>query len=233
MENSGKTRNEDLSDTMRTYLAAIYRLDDHEGEDSIYVSTSALADVLDVSAPAVNRMVTKLREAGYLVHEPYQGIHLTESGVREALLQLRRHRLVEAFLVNVMGFGWHEVHEEASRMSQRLSDVMEQRMAEMAGNPTTCPHGEPIPDANGHLPPIDDMLLSDAPLKTPLVLSRVRTRERDRLEYLEALGLVPGTTLEVLNVAPFHGPIQLRVGNEYRIIGHNLALMIRVKHDET
>ncbi|MCC6615181.1 MAG: metal-dependent transcriptional regulator [Anaerolineae bacterium] len=232
MENSGKTRTDELSETMRTYLAAIYRLDDQEREDNIYVSTSALADMLDVSAPAVNRMVTKLREAGYLVHEPYQGIHLTESGVREALLQLRRHRIVEAFLVNVMGFGWHEVHDEANRMSQKLSDVMAQRMAEMAGNPTMCPHGEPIPDAEGNIPPIDDVLLSDSPLKTPLVLTRVLTRERDRLEYLEALGLVPGTSLEVLNMAPFHGPIQLRVGKEYRIIGHNLAVMIRVKPEE-
>jgi DtxR family Mn-dependent transcriptional regulator len=219
---------DDISETMRDYLAALYRLDDREREDgSTYVSTSALAEKLDVSAPAVNRMVTKLREHGYLVHEPYQGIQLTESGRREALKQLRRHRIVEAFLVNVMGFGWHEVHEEADRMSQNLSDSLAERMAMMAGKPTTCPHGEPIPDAEGSLPALHDVLLTDAPLKTPLVLTRVRTRERDRLEYLAALGLMPGAPLELLALAPFHGPVQLRVGKEYRIIGHNLALMIR------
>lgn len=221
---------DDISETMRDYLAALYRLDDRERDDgSTYVSTSALAEKLDVSAPAVNRMVTKLREHGYLVHEPYQGIQLTDAGRREALKQLRRHRIVEAFLVNVMGFGWHEVHEEADRMSQNLSDSLAQRMAMMAGNPTTCPHGELIPDANGTLPELHDMLLTDAPLKTPLVLTRVRTRERDRLEYLAALGLMPGAPLEVLTLAPFHGPVQLRVGKEYRIIGHNLALMIRAR----
>jgi DtxR family Mn-dependent transcriptional regulator len=221
---------DDISETMRDYLAALYRLDDREREDSsTYVSTSALAEKLDVSAPAVNRMVTKLREQGYLVHEPYQGIQLTDAGRREALKQLRRHRIVEAFLVNVMGFGWHEVHEEADRMSQNLSDSLAERMAMMAGNPTTCPHGEPIPDADGALPALRDMLLTDAPLKTPLLLTRVRTRERDRLEYLAALGLMPGAPLEVLTLAPFHGPVQLRVGKEYRIIGHNLALMIRAR----
>jgi DtxR family Mn-dependent transcriptional regulator len=221
-------KTDELSDTMRTYLAAIYRLDDREREDGIYVSTSALADMLDVSAPAVNRMVTKLRESGFLVHEPYQGIQLTESGRKEALMQLRRHRIAEAFLCVVMGFGWHEVHEEADRISQKLSASLAARMLEMAGHPQTCPHGEPIPDENGTLLPQHDMLLPDAPLKVPLRVTRVRTRERDRLEYLAALGLVPGANVELLNLAPFHGPIQLRVGREYRIIGHNLAQMLRI-----
>ncbi len=221
---------DDISETMRDYLAALYRLDDREREDNTtYVSTSALAEKLDVSAPAVNRMVTKLREHHFLVHEPYQGIQLTDTGRREALKQLRRHRIVEAFLVNVMGFGWHEVHEEADRMSQNLSDGLAERMRMMAGNPTTCPHGEMIPNADGSLPELHDLLLTDAPLKTPLVLTRVRTREQDRLEYLAALGLMPGAPLELLTLAPFHGPVQLRVGKEYRIIGHNLALMIRAR----
>jgi DtxR family transcriptional regulator, Mn-dependent transcriptional regulator len=223
---------DDISETMRDYLAALYRLDDREREEgSSFVSTSALAEKLDVSAPAVNRMVTKLRENGYLVHEPYQGIQLTDVGRREALKQLRRHRIVESFLVNVMGFGWHEVHEEADRMSRNLSDSLAERMAMMAGNPSACPHGELIPNEEGELPVMHDLLLTDAPLKTILVLTRVRTRERDRLEYLAALGLMPGAPLEVLNLAPFSGPVQLRVGKEYRIIGHNLALMIRARVD--
>lgn len=228
------TDSPDLNPTikMRDYLAEIYRLCDREGSENNFVSTSALADLLDVSAPAVNRMVTKLKELGLLNHEPYQGIKLTDEGRREALKQLRRQRIVEAFLVNVMGFGWHEVSAEADRMSRALNETITDRMAQMAGNPTRCPHGEPIPDTDGSLPPIDDFLLVDAEQKVDLVITRVRTRESDRLEYLAALGLMPGMRVQMLHVAPFNGPIQLKLGKEFRIIGHNLASVIRVKKSD-
>lgn len=222
-----------LSATMRGYLAEIYRLSDRDGQPDGFVSTSALADLLDVSAPAVNRMVIKLRDQGLLQHEPYQGIRLTETGQREALKQLRRHRIVEAFLTNVMGFGWHEIHEEADRISPTLTDIVVERMAEMAGNPTHCPHGEPIPTPEGTIPELTDLLLPDAPQGVMLAITRVRTREPDRLEYMAALELVPGAHLQIVHAAPFHGPIQLRLRDkEFRIIGHNLAEMIRVQPAE-
>lgn len=224
-----ETATKEPSATMLDYLAEIYRLGDRgEATPDGYIGTSALADLLDVSAPAVNRMVTKLKENGLLEHEPYQGIRLTSKGRREALKELRRHRIAEAFLVQVMGFGWHEVHEEADRISQGLSDKLTERMAEMAGGPTHCPHGEPIPSPEGELPPLEDVLLSDAEANIDLNISRVRTRESDRLEYLAALGLTPGTHLQILHKAPFNGPLQLKVGTEYRIVGHNLAELVRV-----
>jgi DtxR family transcriptional regulator, Mn-dependent transcriptional regulator len=219
----------DLSPTMRDYLAEVYRLSDQHGDGGEFVSTSALADLLDVSAPAVNRMVTKLKELDLLDHEPYQGIRLTDVGKREALKHLRRQRIVEAFLVNVMNFKWHEIHDEADRISRALTAPLAERMAALAGNPTHCPHGEPIPDAAGNLPDLHDEPLLQAEMKTDLVLTRVHTREPDRLEYLAALGLTPGAHLQLLNIAPFNGPIQLKLEREYRIIGHNLAETIRVK----
>ncbi|MBC7815077.1 MAG: metal-dependent transcriptional regulator [Burkholderiales bacterium] len=225
-------REELLSPTTREYLAQIYRLSDRVGgSDSAeaYVSTSALADLLDVSAPAVNRMVTKLREMGLLLHEPYRGISLTEPGEREALKELRRHRIAEAFLVTVMGFQWHEIHEEAERMSRALGETVAERMAQMAGYPQFCPHGEPIPNADGTLAQLNDVLLADVKTEQELEITRVRTRDSDRLQYLAALGLTPGTHISLLHAAPFHGPLQLKVGSEYRIIGHNLAELIRVK----
>ena len=219
----------DLTSKMRDYLTEIYRLCDRgPGQEEGYISTSALADLLDVSAPAVNRMVTKLKEDDLLEHEPYQGIRLTPKGQREALKELRRHRIAEVFLVKVMGFGWHEVHAEADRMSEGLSETVTERMAEMAGNPTHCPHGEPIPTKDGELPELNDHLLADAEAGIDLEITRVRTRESDRLEYLAALGLMPGTHLQVLHKAPFNGPLQLKVGSEYRIIGHNLGELIKV-----
>lgn len=218
----------DLSATMRDYLAEVYRLWDLGAGADGYVNTSALADTLDVSAPAVNRMITRLKELGLLEHEPYQGIRLTPAGQREALKELRRHRIAEAFLVNVMGFGWHEVHDEASRISGALSETLAARMAEMAGSPTHCPHGEPIPSADGLIDPPRDFPLSEGHEGERYSISRVLTRESDRLEYIAALGLLPGTALQLLHLAPFNGPLQLKVGGEYRIIGHNLAELIKV-----
>ncbi len=215
---------------MRDYLAEIYRLSDRESQPDGYVSTSALADLLDVSAPAVNRMVIKLRDQGLLLHEPYQGIRLTDAGRREALKQLRSHRIVESFLTNVMGFGWHQVHEEADKIAPTLEEVVVERMAQMAGNPTRCPHGEPIPTPDGEIPELHDVLIPDAPQGIMLEITRVRTRESDRLEYMAALELVPGQQLQIVHAAPFNGPIQLRLKDkEFRIIGHNLAEMIRVQ----
>lgn len=219
----------DLSHTMRDYLAEIYRLADRADDPTTFIGTSALADLLDVSPPAVNRMVTRLKENGLLEHEPYQGIRLTDAGRSEALKQLRCHRIVEAFLVSVMGFGWHQVHEEAARMSQGLSDVLIERMFQMANAPLSCPHGEPIPLVDGTLKEPDDHLLTTAEVGSQLEITRVRTRESDRLEYLAALGLTPGKHLQIIHLAPFNGPLQLKVGTEYRIVGHNLAELIKVK----
>src|SRR5690606_1691606 len=109
------------SAAMQEYLAEAYRLAYYQADDP-YISTSALAKVLNVSAPAVTRMVQRLKEDGFLEHEPYRGIYLTPAGEREALMNIRRHRLVEVFLVNVMKFGWHEVHDEADNLGMSVSN---------------------------------------------------------------------------------------------------------------
>jgi DtxR family Mn-dependent transcriptional regulator len=174
-------------------------------------------------------MVTRLRELELLQHEPYQGIRLTNTGRREALKQLRKHRIIESFLVKVMGFEWHEVHEEADSIGKAITEPLVERMSQMADNPRFCPHGEPIPTRDGEVPDMGDMLLTQAPHHQLLQITRVRTREADRLEYLAALHLTPGVQVTILNAAPFHGPIQLKLGSEFRIIGHNLAEMIRAR----
>ncbi|MEM6284373.1 MAG: metal-dependent transcriptional regulator [Chloroflexota bacterium] len=217
-----------LSSTMRDYLVNIYNLSEHNA-DTEYVSTSELADALQVSAPAVNRMVTRLREMDLLEHERYQGIYLTKTGELEALKQLRRQRIAEAFLVSVMNFGWHEVHQEAEQMSSALSEMILQRMSDMANAPTHSPHGAPIPAADGAYTPPRDISLIDVAPGHEYVISRVMTREPDRLEYLAALGLTPGASFELLHKAPFNGPMQLHMAREYRIIGYNLAEIIRVE----
>lgn len=223
---------DDLSTKMRTYLAEVYRLQDREQPEDGYVSTSALADMLMVSAPAVNRMVNRLKELDMLDHEPYQGIRLTENGTQEALQHLRAHRIAESFLAQVMGLDWEQVYDEALQISPNLSDTLVDRMAAMSGNPDICPHGEPIPQKDGTIATVDDLRLSEVDPKTMVTVTRMRTREADRLKYIEALGLLPGSTLDVIHKAPFDGPMQLKIGEEYRIIGHSLAELIRVRVTE-
>lgn len=220
---------EDLSTKMRSYLAEIYRLADMQDSADGFITTSDLADTLMVSPPAVNRMVNRLKEQGLLEHEPYQGIRLTEAGRREALQALRAHRIAEAFLQTVMKFSWEEVYQEASRMSDALSEALVERMAAMASNPKYCPHGEPIPQADGSIENMNDLRLSDVDAGTKVEVTRMRTRDSERLNYIHALGLSPNTQLELIHKAPFNGPMQLKIGSEYRIVGHNLAELIRVR----
>lgn len=215
------------SAAMREYLAEIYRL----AEETATVSTTSLAERLNVSAPAVPRMLKRLRNAGYVKHVPYQGFELTELGRLEALKEIRRHRILEVFLVNVMGFSWDETHELADEMSKGLNDTITQRMAAMTDYPTRCPHGEPIPDAEGQLPPIADSCIMNLGVGSRGQVSRVRTHEPERLQYFATLGLVPGAQYEILGRAPFNGPMRLRVDREDVVIGVELTKSLWVTNE--
>lgn len=207
------------SAAMREYLAEIYRLQ----EDAPTVSTTSLAERLNVSAPAVPRMLKRLRNAGYVKHVPYQGFELTELGIEEALKELRRHRILEVFMVKVMGFSWDETHELAEEMSKGINDTIAERMAEMTNQPTRCPHGEPIPDAGGNLPQVNDMCIINLGVGHKGEISRVRTHEPERLQYFATLGLVPGAQFEIVGRAPFNGPMRLRVERDEVVLGVELT----------
>ena len=215
---------------MRAWLAQIWRLNERRRDQAApWVGTAELGEAMDAGPPVVNRMITRLRRDNLVQHEPYRGVRLSAAGEQKARLELRRQRIAEVFLERVMGFAWHELHPEAARMCAGLGEMLTARMAEMCGQPQRCPHGEIIPAADGSMAPAQDRLLSAvAPKSGPLRVTRVLTREPDRLEYLAALGLRPDTELEVIHAAPFDGPLQLRTGREYRIIGHSLARLICV-----
>ena len=210
---------------MREYLAEIYRLQEY----SPTVSTTSLAERLHVSAPAVPRMLKRLRNAGYVKHKPYQGIELTPRGREEALRELRRHRILEVFLVNVMGFSWDEAHEHADEMGKGLNNAITERMAVMTNNPTRCPHGEPIPDLAGNLPEVKDVCIMNLGVGHVGIISRVRTHDPERLKYFKSLGLVPGADFEIMGRAPFNGPMRLRVGRDDVVLGIELTKSLWVE----
>ncbi|MEI2608888.1 MAG: metal-dependent transcriptional regulator [Candidatus Promineifilaceae bacterium] len=207
------------SAAMREYLAEIYRLQ----ENSPTVNTTSLAERLNVSAPAIPRMLRRLKSAGYVKHVPYQGVELTELGRQEALREIRRHRILEVFLVNVMGFTWDEAHEHAESLGQGLNDALTERMAYMAHHPTRCPHGEPIPDKNGQVAELDDMGLINLGIGFKGIISRVRTHEPEKLKYFASLGVVPNVEFEITGRAPFNGPMRLRLGRDEIVLGMELV----------
>ncbi len=215
------------SAVQQEYLAEAYRLV-HYQPNNPYITTSSLAERVGVSAPAVAAVVERLKRAGYVEHEPYKGMKLTSKGEHEALMNIRRHRLAEIFLVKVMGFGWHEVHDEADAMGAVISEAIASRMEQMAGYPKRCPHGEPIPTAEGVMPQVIDEPLSEIPAPARLTVSRVNTHDPEVLKYLFTLDLVPGQAVNLVNRAPFNGPLRLRIGSHEQVIGHELASVLRV-----
>ena len=209
------------------YLAEAYRLL-HYKQDGDYITTSALAERVGVSSPAVAAIVKVLKEAGYVEHEKYKGIKLTKLGEREALMNIRRHRLSEIFLVKVMGFGWDEVHDEADSIGAVITDKIAERMEVMAGYPKRCPHGEPIPTADGIMPEVHDQPLADITPPGELTVSRVTSHTPEVLRYLATLNLMPGQPIKLLSRAPFNGPLRLKIGTQEQVIGNELARNIRV-----
>lgn len=217
-----------LSHVMREYLAEIYR-QQHGGAPA---TTSALAERLKVSPPAVVKMIGRLQAGGYVRRERYRGVRLTPSGEREALRSIRRHRLLEAFLVRVMGFGWDEVHDHADRLEPAIDDAFEDRMEIVSGHPTRCPHGDPIPTKDGVMPEVHDVSLGDLPPGARGSLSRVKVRDPEKLRYLADLQLFPGAPIRILARAPFNGPVRLAAGEREHVLGAELARDLYIELDE-
>ncbi len=218
----------DISPAMRRYAAEIFRLQ----EDHAWVGLSDLAEHAEVSTQAVSRMVRRMKEAGMVEHQPYRGLRLTERGRHEAMPALRRHRLVEVFLVEVMGFDWSETHDLADTFEMGIDDAIESRIDELTGHPTHCPHGDPIPGPDGKMPVLRDVSLVELRSGERGVVSRVRTHDPERLRYLGSIGLVPGTPFDLRSCAPFNGPLRLMYGRQDEVLGHELASSIWVERQD-
>jgi len=204
---------------MQRYAAEIFRLQ----QDTPYVGLNELSESANSSMQATARMVGRMKKLDYLEHELYRGVRLTTKGQQIAMPALRRHRLVEVFLVKVMKYGWDEAHELSDTFALGVNDQLESRIDEITGRPTRCPHGEPIPSRDGVMPVIKDIPLLEVPSGSDCVISRVRTHDMEKLKYFAELGLVPGVPFHLFSCAPFKGPLRLQMKPHDHLIGHELA----------
>lgn len=183
-----------LSRSVEDYLKAIYAL----CETGSVASTSSIADSLEVQPASVTGMVKRLAESGLLEHVPYRGVRLTEVGTREALRVLRRHRILETYLMERLGYRWEDVHREAERLEHAASDELVERMAMAIQNPSHDPHGAPIPTPAGEIESTDSFTLGELKPGVEAQVRAVRDDHAEGLRRAEAAGLLPGTSVQVV-----------------------------------
>lgn len=196
--------------SVEDYIKAIYKARSDAGN----VATQDLAVRLGVSPPAVSKMMRRLAELRLITHTPYQGVELTRAGERMALEIIRHHRLLELYLVEAMGFTWDNVHEEAERLEHHISEEFENRIDELLGHPTACPHGDPIPTRSGVIARTSNRSLAAQEIPERLVVRRVSDADSELLRHFKSLGVVPGTAFEFVRREPFDGPLVLRLGGK-------------------
>jgi DtxR family Mn-dependent transcriptional regulator len=212
--------------TEENYIKSIYTLSLEAGE----VSVSRLAGKLGVKLPTVNSMIKKLATKKIVAYVPYRGIKMTERGKREALSIIRKHRLAELFLVQVMGIGWEEVHDIAEQLEHVESDTFYNRIDEMLGNPKEDPHGEPIPDINGKVASRKRLSLSEIETGRQARITAVGNDEKSFLDHLNSKGLQIGDTITVRKKEKFDGSMVITMrGKRETMLSHQVAARIWVE----
>jgi len=218
-----------LSGPVEDYLKAIYDLE--RGAQA--ATTNEIAERLAISPASVSGMMRRLADQGLITHEPYRGVRLTEDGRRAALRTLRRHRILECYLTEVLGYPWDRVHDEAEQLEHAASEELIERMASALGDPAHDPHGAPIPSREGEVDEPTLRTLADAAVGEQVRVRQVMDKDAERLRYLAELGIRPGALVRILERAPFDGPITLGVGRTgagvTRVIGPALAEQVFVE----
>ena len=214
---------ETLSPAQEDYLKQIFLID----RTGCAASTQTLADRLGVRPPSVTGMLKRLAQQGLIEHEPYRGARLTPDGRRAAMELVRHHRLLETFLHDMLGFPWDEVHEEAERLEHVISEEFERRIALALGDPTHDPHGDPIPTPELDFPEEAPTIpLTEAAPDSEVRLVRVHIQDRDSLNLLARVGLLPGATVRVVEIN--ETGVRLDDGRDRILLPHSLAVGLAV-----
>lgn len=210
------------------YLESIYKLHSR----GLRVIAARVAEDLGVSAPTVTEMLRRMRKEGLVVMGPGREVDLTLAGRDAAEVMIRRHRLSERLLTDLLGVPWSQAHDEACKFEHVISADVEAGLARALDYPTTCPHGNPIPGAGDPVGPL--VRLSEAPVGITAVLRCIEAEDEQLLVYVERLGLVPGAVFSVRGFAPLHGPVEVGVGENTVFIGLAAAerLLVEVVPEE-
>lgn len=197
-----------LSPTAQDYLKVIWSATEWAPEP---ITVTQLAARMGVRPATASDGIRRLAEQGLLEHRPYGSIELTAAGRTHALAMVRRHRLIETFLVETLGYGWDEVHDEAEVLEHAVSDTLVDRIDDLLGHPRSDPHGDPIPTKQGQARTASGIALADAPVGESVVVSRISDADPEVLRYLAHRGVRPGTILVVFEHRPFAGDIALEI----------------------
>jgi DtxR family transcriptional regulator, Mn-dependent transcriptional regulator len=219
------------SSTVENYLKAIFQGQSTLTHDQRLVPMGYVAAALGVTPGTATTMVKALAESGLADYEPYSGVRLSASGEKLAALVLRRHRLVELFLVNVMGMSWAEVHDEAEQLEHVVSERLIERIDEMLGRPTHDPHGDPIPTPEGALTPRHFDSLLTCPIGVPLKVMRIADQDPAFLRFIESNDLKPGQPVEVEARDTAADSVLLRRNDRQITIGARAASKLLVEAD--
>lgn len=218
----------EVSDVVEEYLEAIYRLQEKTGT----ARTSELVKMLNVVPGTVTNTVERLEKESLIVHEPYRGVKLTEKGLRLALRVVRKHRLSERLLNDVLDVEWDKVHDAACQLEHGISDEIAKKIEKALGHPKTCPHGNPIPTECGGIIEGDFQSLSKFNIREKGIIVKITDENPDLLQYFGTLGIKPETYLEVIEKAPFEGPITVRIDGKVHALSCEIAAFIKVRKFE-
>lgn len=218
-----------LTISIQDYLKVIYELT----ESGASASTNALAQKMKVSAPSVTGMIQKLASSkpALVEYQKHQGVTLTREGRKAALEVIRHHRLLEAWLVQTLGYSWDEVHEEAERLEHVISEDFERRISAAMGHPMRDPHGELIPTEDLKMPADTSVPLSALQSGQGGVITCVKAADTELLRYLEGLGLVPDAGIEVKEYSPFDHNLTVKVGLKTAVLGLNITSKIFIEEN--
>jgi len=215
----------EVTATTEEYLEDIYKLQEKDG----IARTSELVKLLQVVPGTVTNTVERLEREGLVTHEPYKGVKLTEKGLKIALQVIRKHRLSERLLTDILHVKWEKVHEVACGLEHGIVDDIDKNLEKALGHPTTCPHGNPIPTKCGGVIEEKSQPLTDLNPQERGIIVKVTEEKHALLQYLATLGLMPEISIEVVEKAPFNGPITIKVDGNSHSLSYRVASIIMVK----